>query len=110
MTMTEKLDHLMDERGINKSELAQQSGIPYMTIVNFYKTGTENVKRSTLLKLAKFFDVSLDYLADDEVTDRTVAPEIIGAAAHFDPSKMSPEAIEEYNKYIEYLAYKYGKE
>jgi transcriptional regulator with XRE-family HTH domain len=110
MSMTEKLDLLMNERGINKSELAQQSGVPYMTIVNFYKVGTENVKRSTLLKLAKFFGVSLDYLADDEVTERTITPEIVGAAAHFDPGKLTPEAIEEYNRLVEYLAFKYKDE
>ena len=69
MTMTEKLDSLMAERNISRAELAAQSGIPYMTIVNFYAKGTENVKRSTLLKLARFFGVSLDYLADDSVSD-----------------------------------------
>lgn len=54
MTMTEKLDVLMAEREINRSQLARQSGIPYMTIVNFYEKGTENIKRSTLVKLSHF--------------------------------------------------------
>lgn len=68
MTMTEKLDLLMQEKGLNKAELARESGIPYMTIVNFYVKGTENVKRATLLRLASFFDVTVDFLAlDDEV-------------------------------------------
>lgn len=70
MTMTDKLDLLMEERGINKSRLARQAGIPYMTIVNFYEKGTENVKRSTLLKLSRFFGVTVDFLAVDEETRR----------------------------------------
>ncbi len=67
MTLTEKLDHLMREKGINRRQLSQQSEIPYMTIVNFYKKGTDNVKLSTLKKLANYFHVSLDYIADDSV-------------------------------------------
>lgn len=68
--MTEKLDLLMAERGINKSQLARLAGIPYMTIVNFYEKGTENIKRSTLLKLSRFFDVTVDYLVVDEEVRR----------------------------------------
>ncbi len=68
--MTEKLDILMAERNINKSQLSRLSGIPYMTIVNFYEKGTENIKRSTLVKLSRFFDVTVDYLVIDEETRR----------------------------------------
>ena len=70
MTMTEKLDILMSERSINKSQLSRLSGIPYMTIVNFYEKGTENIKRSTLIKLSRFFDVTVDFLIVDEETRR----------------------------------------
>ncbi len=70
MTMTEKLDILMAERGVNKSQLSRLSGIPYMTIVNFYEKGTENIKRSTLIKLSRFFDVTVDFLIIDEETRR----------------------------------------
>ena len=71
MTMTEKLDVLMTEKGINKSQLSRLSGIPYMTIVNFYEKGTENIKRSTLIKLSRFFEVTVDYLIVDEETRRS---------------------------------------
>ena len=69
MKLTNKLDALMEEKDLNKRELSKQSGIPYMTIVNFYKLGTDNIKLSTLLKLAAFFNVTLDYIADDSVED-----------------------------------------
>lgn len=58
----EILTKLMNERGITKSTLAKESGIPYTTIDGFYKKGCENVKLSTLQKLAKYFGVTLDYL------------------------------------------------
>lgn len=71
MNLTEKLDLLMSTKGISRMGLSKESGIPYMTIVNFYEKGTENVKLSTLRKLADFFGVTLDYLVDDEIENAT---------------------------------------
>ena len=70
LILTDKLDILIKEKGINKSELSRDSEIPYTTIINFYKKGTNNVKLSTLKKLANYFNCSLDFIADDNVTDR----------------------------------------
>lgn len=74
MKLTDKLDLLMEEKKINKAVLSKNAGIPYSTIANFYEKGTENVKLSTLKKLAKYFDVSLDYIADDDVEERNIKP------------------------------------
>lgn len=68
MSFITKLDKLMQERNINKSQLSKESGIPYTTIDGFYKKGTDNIKLSTLKKLAAYFNCSLDYLADEEWT------------------------------------------
>lgn len=76
MTFLEKLDHLMRKTGINKNKLSQLSGVPYTTIDGFYKKGYENTKISTVRKIASAFDVSLDYLVDDEVTDEQYSPQI----------------------------------
>ena len=69
MNLTEKLDLLMKNRGLTRRRFALQAGIPYTTIVNFYEKGTDNVKLSTLRKIAAFFGVSFDYLADETVND-----------------------------------------
>lgn len=69
MTFLEKLDYLMEQDGLNKSSLARESGIPYTTIDGWYKKGYESAKISSLKKLSSFFDVSLDYLVMDEITD-----------------------------------------
>lgn len=58
----ETLTTLMNNRGLSKAQLAKDSGIPYTTIDGFYKKGCENIKLSTLQKLANYFDVTLDYL------------------------------------------------
>ncbi len=65
MIFTEKLDTLIQRRGINRNKLADLTGIPYTTIMGFYSKGYCNIKLSTLKKLSSFFGISLDCLADD---------------------------------------------
>lgn len=69
MTLLEKVEMLMNERNINNAQLAKGADIPYTTVDGFFKKGMDNVKLTTLKKLAKYFDCTLDYLVDDEVTD-----------------------------------------
>ena len=69
MNFLDKLDFLMARKGLRKTNLSEISGVPYTTIDAFYKKGFENVKMSTVKKLANALDVSLDYLLDDRVTD-----------------------------------------
>ena len=60
----------MRKKGIkNRSQLSKQSGIPYTTIVGFFEKGTENIRRTTLIKLSDFFGCSLEYLVSDEIDD-----------------------------------------
>ena len=62
----ERVNALMEERGINKHELSVGSGIPYTTIDGWFKKGSDNVRLGTLLRLAEYFNVSLDYLTGGE--------------------------------------------
>lgn len=64
------LKKLMDENNLNNNSLSRESGIPYTTIDGFFKKGTDNIRLSTLVKLANFFDVTLDYLVyNDEIKE-----------------------------------------
>lgn len=69
MDFLAKLDYLMEKNKLNKHAFSQASGIPYTTIDGFYKKGYEKAKLSTLRKIASFFQVSLDYIVDDSITD-----------------------------------------
>ena len=82
MKLTEKLDALLKENNMNKAQLSAQCGIPYTTIVSLYEKGYDNAKRSTLLRIARFFEVSLDFLADDDVEERT--QRVTSGAAQFE--------------------------
>lgn len=67
MSFLTRLDELMERKGINRAQLSRETGIPYTTINSFYHKGYENVRLSTLKKLAEYFNCSLDYLIDDEI-------------------------------------------
>lgn len=98
MGLTDKLDLLMREKNINKAELARESGIPYTTIDGFYKKGAENAKLSTLKKLCSYFNCSLDFLADDNLSEE---PQTI--AAHFDGEEFSKDELEEIKQFAEFV-------
>lgn len=101
MSFLTKLDRLMREKNINKNQLSKESGVPYTTIDGFYKKGTENIKLSTLKKLASYFGCSLDYLADDDISDDTTTIHTI--AAHHDGEDWTEEElaeIEDFKKYV----------
>lgn len=97
MDFLEKLDYLMDKEQINKNILSKNSGIPYTTIDGFYKKGYQNTKLSTIQKLANYFNVSLDYLIFDEITDLDY-----GKTEKFKVTNDEMYFIEKYRKLDEY--------
>lgn len=70
MTFCEKVVKEIEERGIKKSELAQAIGIPYTTLDSMLRRNSENVNISIVYKIAKFLNVSVNYLAFDEIDDK----------------------------------------
>ncbi len=55
------LKYLRLEKGIGQSELAKQIGVS-KGIISFWENGLREPTMTSLIKLAKFFDVSIDYL------------------------------------------------
>ena len=96
MSFLNKLDILMKDRGINKSQLSKESGVPYTTIDGFYKKGTDNIKLSTLRKLADYFGCSLDYLVDDDYEPQTIA-------AHHDNDEWTQDELDEIEQFKAYV-------
>ena len=75
MNIAERLEQLMTEKNINRRQLSIAANIPYTTLDGIHKRSCDNVKLSTLIKLADYFETSLDYLvgrgpdADLNITD-----------------------------------------
>lgn len=98
MGLTDKLDMLMKEKNINKAELARASGVPYTTIDGFYKKGAENAKLSTLKKLCAYFNCSLDFLADDNVSEEHQT-----LAAHFEGDDFTEDEMDEIMQFAAFV-------
>lgn len=69
MDFLEKLTLLMQRDGYNKSSLSKACGIPYTTIDNWFKRGYDGLQLSTLKKLNDFFHTTLEFWANDDITD-----------------------------------------
>lgn len=69
MDFLQKLDFLMEKYGLNKLTLSQNSGIPYSTVVGWYKKGYEGLKLTTLRKLSDYFNTVLDYWINEDEID-----------------------------------------
>lgn len=57
-----RLRQLRKERGVSQSKLAKETGIQQQS-VSYYELGVNEPILSSLIRLADYFDVSLDYLA-----------------------------------------------
>lgn len=71
-----KVSLLMQEKNLNKHTLSAACGIPYTTIDGWFKKGYEGAKVSTLIKLADFFDVELDFLVRPSIQDRNFGKKV----------------------------------
>lgn len=75
MNFLDKLEKEMKLLGIkNLHELSVKSKIPYSTLRGFYTKGYEKAKLPTLIALKNFFGCTLDYLCDENVTERNNFP------------------------------------
>lgn len=59
--MVNRIKDLREDRDMRQSDLADATGIDQRTISN-YETGKTSPDAYALIKLADFFDVSIDYL------------------------------------------------
>ena len=71
-----KLKELLDKRGINQSDLAKNIDISQKTISNYINEQTEPTL-SVLIKIANYFDVSLDYLCERPFNKKETVKKLI---------------------------------
>ena len=65
MNLLDKIDFLMHENRLNKHTLADKSGIPYTTIMGWFRRGCDSMSLSTFRRLCDFFHVTMDSMARD---------------------------------------------
>lgn len=57
-----RVNALKSARGKSNYEIAKEAGIPYATIDALNRRGHQGVRLQTVVKLAEYFNVSLDWL------------------------------------------------
>ena len=102
----ERLQELRKDRGISQAEIAKILGVTHYT-VSSYECDRSDPDDSLKVILAKFFDVSLDYLlglVDEEYSYRRDKHMIII------PDNFNEEEIDDVREYVHYIEYKKRKD
>ena len=107
-----RLKNLRNEFNLTGEELGKKFNVTKVAISN-WESDRRFPDQETLLKIADFFDVSIDYLlgrsdkrkeTKKEINATTVAAHRLG-----DIEGLPDEAIDQLNDYIEMLKLKYNK-
>lgn len=118
MEFGERLRELREEKGITRDALAGKLSVSY-SAVSKYETNVRFPDREALIRLADFFDVSLDYLlcrsdireTAEKILDRSKKQFLVSSSEgsyHVDED-LTPEAIEEIEKFKEFVQHKYRR-
>ncbi len=59
--MYERIRNLREDKDLNQTQIAKMLGMS-QTGYSKYETGENDIPTTTLIKLAKFYDTSIDYL------------------------------------------------
>lgn len=71
MNIAEKLIELRNEKGLTQAQLGRELNIALSSIKNYENIKKPRIPEATLLlKIAKYFDVDMEYLLDDELNNR----------------------------------------
>lgn len=102
----ENLAKLRKEKNLNQSELAQIFNVNQNTVSRWEK-GTREPDMGTLIELAKYFDVSVDFLLGNTIVRTPIAT----TAAHMYDSnyEYTPEEELEIKNFMEYMRSKAEK-
>lgn len=72
MMFLENLSKLLYDNHLTRSDLSRAIDIPASTINSWYSRGCDGVALSSLIKIANYFNVTLDYLVlGDDTTKNT---------------------------------------
>jgi transcriptional regulator with XRE-family HTH domain len=94
----ENIEKLCAKKGISITKLSEVLNLS-SSVVTGWKNGAQP-RKSTLKKIAEYFDVSIDYLFENKQTNQY---------NKYDLNDLPPDVIENINQYIEFLRAKHKK-
>ena len=84
MNFLDRIDMLMEQKCINKNQLANLTGIPVSTIYGWYKKGYGSITLPTLLKLSEFFCCTMEFLVNGDIEASSPSLAALDVAHNFD--------------------------
>lgn len=118
MELGDRLKELREEKKLTRDELAGRLNVSY-SAVSKYETNVRFPDKGTLIRLADFFDVSVDYLLCRSDIRETADKLLVNSGDRFMAGDsrgmykavedLSPEALEELEKFREFVQHKYRK-
>ncbi|ENI1326526.1 helix-turn-helix transcriptional regulator [Listeria monocytogenes] len=96
MTLGKRISELRKTKELSQYKLAEELGFSRGQVAN-YEQGSREPNYETLIKIAKYFDVSTDYLLGREEFDNSDL-----LAAHIDDDLTEEERIE-IEKYLKFI-------
>ncbi|HWR62541.1 MAG TPA: helix-turn-helix transcriptional regulator [Clostridia bacterium] len=116
MDLGDRLKQLREEKKLTRDDLASELNVSY-SAVSKYETNVRFPDKGTLIRLADFFDVSVDYLLCRSNIRETAEKILSDAKEGFMVSsprgiyrvdeELPPEALEELLKFKEFIQHKY---
>lgn len=91
---------LRNEKGYSQKELAEMINVAQNTVSN-WENGTREPDNATLIKLAKLFNCSTDYLLGRTDIKNPYEPEAM--AVHHDEEEFTEEELEDIKKFKEFV-------
>ncbi|MFA7745147.1 helix-turn-helix domain-containing protein [Salinicoccus roseus] len=108
----DRLIKLRERKGWSKTEAAKRLNVATSTYSG-YEYGHRKPDNETLIRLARLYDVSTDYLLGIDKADKRDSADTFDALMFSDkdafdalPEEVKEEFIKEMNERIEFLAYK----
>lgn len=95
MSTGQILKDLRTKSGLNKQQVADRLGMPYTTYNN-YETDARQVGSDTLKKLSKMYDVTIDYLLENDHVPGTIV-------AYHDDEYWTAEEFDEIERFKAYV-------
>mgnify|MGYP002223870170 CR=1 FL=1 len=95
MSIGQIMKDLRVKAGLNKQQAADRLGMPYTTYNN-YETDARQVGSDTLKKLSKMYDVTIDYLLENDYVPGTIA-------THQDDEYWTAEELDEIERFKAYV-------
>ena len=105
------MKELRAEKGVSQQIIADYLGITRQSYSN-YELGNREADYDTLMKLAKYFDTSVDYIIgiSDSKSSNTPTDEDIKFALFDGEQGVSDEAYEEVKRFAAFIKEKYKKD